>query len=283
MFERHHYNRSIAIELKSADKAFMVEFIKFSVEYKAEKPEQYEPHTDGRHYTWDTQDAWHNRLRWLSHRTIQNHLRDIRESGLVHAEQLSPDNRDRTLYYTINDECYYKMEQMHNAEFASSTTQNLRSLNTQNLRDVPSNNLTKNLTKNTRRRANELHKSCVPFDETMANEWMTWAKTMSPNGRFNLTAFANAIMKMRTKFELSEQQITFMLEWIKADDFWAKNAISPASLLKPSPSDPSVSKLDRVISSIKARKKSKSERVMESILRTESEVLPDDYNPLRLT
>lgn len=97
-------------------------------------------------------------------------------------------------------------------------------------------------------------------------------KTMSPNGRFNQIGFANAIMKMRTKHDMTEEMISYMLTWIKADDFWAKNALSPASLLKPSPSNPDITKLDRVISSIKSRKKTQSEKVYDAVLEAEKEL-----------
>ena len=175
-------------------------------------------------------------------------------------------------YYELREQ----IEQMHPALNASSDVAKDAPLMRRNAPLVHTNTLTKTLTK---KDTDTLHKKCIWFDEQMGGAWLNFAKAQSPAGRFNKNKFAEAIMRMRTKFSMTEDQIAYMLTWIKSDQFWAKIAISPASLLKPSKSNPDITKLEQVIISIKSRKKSKSERVMDSILRTETEV---GYNPLEL-
>ena len=282
MFEIHHYNRSIAIELKSPDKAFMVEFIKWSIEYKKDQEDQ-KPQADGRYYTWDTYQTWQNRMPWLSLRSIASYLKDIRDSGLVKAAHLSQNQFDRTLFYTINYESYRKMCEMHLADFASSDNAEFAQSNVQDLPVLLTKTLTNTLTKTHTRRVIELHKNCIPFDEEIAAQWLDHAKSITPNGRYNKIGFANAIMKIRTKQSMSEDQIRYLLNFIKADDFWKTRATSPEALFKKSKADSALTKLDQVVKAIMGRKKTKSERVMESILRTEASVMADDYDPLRLT
>lgn len=78
---------------------------------------------------------WVSQFPFWSERTIWQVLKSLRKSDLLVAEMLSPDKRDRTLWYTIN---YEKLEAltMQAAEVASSIPQELRDASLQKLRDV---------------------------------------------------------------------------------------------------------------------------------------------------
>lgn len=78
---------------------------------------------------------WVEQFPFWSERTIWHILKSLRKSELLRAEMLSPDKRDRTLYYTID---YEKVETvtMQAAEVASSIPQELRDASLQKLRDV---------------------------------------------------------------------------------------------------------------------------------------------------
>jgi hypothetical protein len=275
MFEIYQFKPAIALALNSSDKAFIVEFIRWSVLYKAEKPEQYSA-VEGKFYTWDTQDAWQIRMPWLSTKTIWRHMKALRDMGLIEAEPLSPDRHDRTLSYTINFEMYGQIVNMHLVKMSKSDLVKMSISSSSECPNLHTNTHTKTLTKTL-----SPHKDLTPFDSVMAKRWLDYNRVKAPNGRFNELKFAEAMMKMRTKFQMSEQDIEGLLNWIQNDDFYNKISPSPVGLLRKSPSDPDLTKLEVVIKQIVGRKKSKSERVMDSILKTEGDIEPD-YNPLRL-
>ena len=110
----------------------------------------------------------------------------------------------------------------------------------------------------------------------MSKQWLSFAKSKSPNGRFTEIAFAEAINKMRLKFHLTEQQIEFMLNWIRNDDFWCTNALSPVSLLKKSKSCPEITKLEQVINRIKARKKTEKEKLYDAAMKFDADLKAEE-------
>lgn len=70
------------------------------------------------------------------------------------------------------------------------------------------------------------------FDRQMADKWMAFSKEQIPTGRFNLLQFQVAIARMRHDFNLDQEKIEQLLEWIRHDDFWSTNAISPMESLR---------------------------------------------------
>lgn len=287
MFEKYIYDAGLANALKCPNKAFMVEYMIWSIESKQGRKFEHAV-KDGKHYMWDSQKDWQARLPWVQERTIRKYLNELRAIGLVEAEHLALLARDRTLYYRVNMEKYKELrsgkqiplirQKVPHASGKKCRMQPAKSAacNRQKVPDVLiTNTHTKTHTKTP-------HKKCIPFDLTMAKRWLDYNKVKSPNGKFNELKFAEAIMKMRTRFSMAERNIEEMLTWIQQDDFWGKISPSPVGLLRKSPSEPDLTKLEQVLKQIMGRKKSKSERVMESIIKNEREVDPD-YNPLRLT
>ena len=282
---------ALAVALKSADKALIIESVIWSIADKKNKKFYDHCHHEGRWYMWDTYEQWHQKMPWLAQSTIRKYIASLRKDGWLLTANLAKDPRDRTLFYTVDQT---KIDEAYMAFFAKSMCSTVADEAAQSehistatgvaaeasigVADLLPINLTKNQTKTLTRKS-----SYTDFDYGMAKLWHNYAKSISPNGRFVEIKFAEAIMKMRTKFSMTEDQIEYMLKWIKDDEFWCNKAISPASLLKASKAMPEITKLEQIILAITARKKTKSEKVMESILATEAEVMdPNWKSPLEI-
>ena len=280
--------RGLAKALKCPNKAMIIQHMVWSIKDKEGKPFYEKYQRDGEYYMWNTHDEWHQLMPWLGHSTIRKHLAELKNDGWIFTCNLSETPTDRTIYYTVDMVKYTsaldifgftmcsdlavpsaRIEHMHLLESSSSICSNLADV-------LITKNHTKNHTKNIP------HKKCIPFDFDIAKRWLDYNKIKSPKGKFNENKFAEAIMRMRTRISYSEQYIESLFKWMLQDHFYSKLSPSPAGLLKPSPSNPDLTKLEVMAIHYEGRKKSKSERVMDSILKNESEVEPD-YNPLRLT
>lgn len=81
---------------------------------------------------------------------------------------------------------------------------------------------------------NQARKKTPPpsaFDLRLAQDWAAHASSKAPHLRPDPTKYADAIRKLREKVGLTEAQVEETLAWIRQSDFWAANALSPASLL----------------------------------------------------
>ena len=68
------------------------------------------------------------------------------------------------------------------------------------------------------------------YDEEIYNKWKDWAVTQSTTVKPNLKNWCETFRKLREIDKISFEQITSLLEFIKTDKFWSRNAISPVSL-----------------------------------------------------
>ena len=258
----------LAKALGNSDKALIVEIIAYSERTKIQKG-TYTPH-QSRFYMWETLNGWHKKLSWLSKKTVQRYLNDLRELGWIYADSLG-NGGDKTLYYAVNLAWYTaalegdtKSIPVVKKSFSCSQSDLLiRS-------ECPNASI---LTKiHTKIHTKSPHKDCIPFDLSMAKRWLDYCKIKSPNGKFNELKFAEAIMRYRTKFSLTEQMIEDLLTWIQQDDFWNKLSPSPVGLLRKSPSEPDLTKLEQVIKQIMGRKKTQSEKVFETAQKIAAEI-----------
>lgn len=111
------------------------------------------------------------------------------------------------------------------------------------------------------------------FDRQLGQEWFDWSKQQRPKGKFKLDKFVEAISRFRySPYDLTEQQIRFVFDFIRGDEFWSANALSPDRLRAKSKSNPDLTKLDQIILALKRRKKSRSERTIEVAASIEHEV-----------
>ena len=102
------------------------------------------------------------------------------------------------------------------------------------------------------------------FDDQLADKWLDHANDLSSSRtNYSRDAFRLAICKMREVHKLDHGKIAHVLDFVSTDDFWKGKALSPVSLLKPSKSDPSITKLEQIIRSIKFKPKSKADKTRD--------------------
>ncbi len=70
------------------------------------------------------------------------------------------------------------------------------------------------------------------FDQSVAKEWMSFAKEVVPYGRFDELQFQVAIVKMREIYKLDHPKIKQLLSWCQESNFWRDKSYSPVGLLK---------------------------------------------------
>jgi hypothetical protein len=244
------FDRRVASALKCPNKAFIVEFVKWSCEQKEQRAKEH-PHEptvtkDGQFYMWDTFDAWHARMPWLSIRTIKTYVADLRQKGWIKAEHLSSNKSDRTLYYAINTDMY---AECRNCTIDVSAQPDDRICTIDSAETAPSddaeialssspNTLTKIHTKSpppSEKPAPSKQKRYEPEDKQLAAEWHEYATFEMPwhdaPASWSIHKFAQEIAKVKRVMKISHNGLEELLAFVRQDDFWSKNALSPASLL----------------------------------------------------
>lgn len=91
---------------------------------------------------------------------------------------------------------------------------------------------------------------------------MPWC---AANGRWTAEGFAQDIAKLKAKTDLNDHGVREVLEFIRGDEFWIKNAISPASLLGKSRNG--IRKIDNLLLSMRSSKPMKA-AIKESKIQT---------------
>lgn len=86
-------------------------------------------------------------------------------------------------------------------------------------------------------------------DLELAQDWIRWVQETDPHLKLNPQACAEAIRKAREHRNMEDHHIRNVWEWIKQDDFWAKNCLSPVSLLAKSKAN-GLKRIDNIMASI---------------------------------
>jgi hypothetical protein len=86
---------------KSADKAFMIEYMAWSIDYKRVNKVKICFHNE-QYWMWNTHDAWAKLMPWVSKRSIRRYLEDLKEAGFIKTARLSEDSWDAKLFYTLD-------------------------------------------------------------------------------------------------------------------------------------------------------------------------------------
>lgn len=100
----------------------------------------------------------------------------------------------------------------------------------------------------------EVSVSQNPFDLKIGNDWVEFAKTKLSGKstlKINTKAYINAIRLMREQDGLSERKIQLLFDFIRKDEFWGKNGISPVRIR--SRDSDGISKCDRILSRLNPR------------------------------
>jgi hypothetical protein len=284
MFIKYQFDPKIATYLNSAEKAFIVEFIAWSIKSKTESAtnssfgkENYAScYHEGDYYMWDTYDTWKARMPWMSVRTLKRYISDLKDEGLIKTAFLHPDPRNRTMYYTIDFDKYVSIATCENDTPQGA---NLSPLKVTDLHFLPSNTHTNTHTKSTPSPNGEaplsssdqssvIKDKTTDFQKALALEWIEHAKKHQPwnEKRFKVEKYADGIRRIQNSIKVSDEHMTEMLRWIKQDQFWCDKAISPMSLL--SKSKNGLRKLDNVLTAMKPKsvnKRIKIEQTMKDL------------------
>ena len=153
MFEKYQFDPKICKAVGCPNKAFIIEFILWSINDKEEKsksnPKAYSHlYHEGRWFMWDTHEAWNERLPWLSLRTIKKYMADLKASGWIITAKLGV-KEDRTLFYSVNKQKYAQCRSCthHSAEPALSECRTCTMVGADSALSSLSNTLTKTPTK----------------------------------------------------------------------------------------------------------------------------------------
>ena len=107
----------------------------------------------------------------------------------------------------------------------------------------------------------------TPDDKQLAKQWFDRANELTPKSKYSLEKFEEALCRIRFDYKFTSDHLVQIFEFIKEDDFWRHNVVSPTSLLKPSKSEPEITKLMQVVRSLKNKPKTEEELLEESFAR----------------
>ena len=107
----------------------------------------------------------------------------------------------------------------------------------------------------------------TPDDKQLAKQWFDRANELTPKSKYSLEKFEEALCRIRFDYKFTSDHLVQIFEFIKEDDFWKHNVVSPTSLLKPSKSEPEITKLMQVVRSLKNKPKTEEELLEESFAR----------------
>lgn len=96
---------TIAVTL-GLHEAIVLQQIHYWVQHNTKLGKHYH---DGRCWTYNTYEQWQEQFPWWSRRTIQRIISDLRGAGLVLCGNYNRHKYDRTLWYTIDYDAFYKM------------------------------------------------------------------------------------------------------------------------------------------------------------------------------
>src|SRR6476659_3690427 len=103
-FDKLWFRHEDAVALGSADKAIILEFIRWSCHYKeSEEEPNTKYHMDGHWWMQDSFEAWCKRMPWLSLRTIKTYFTDLHTAGFIDKKTVgkSRGGRDPNFYRAI--------------------------------------------------------------------------------------------------------------------------------------------------------------------------------------
>lgn len=69
-----------------------------------------------------------------------------------------------------------------------------------------------------------------PCDLHLATRWLEHAKSITPHIKADLHKWADAVRLIREQDKLTLDEVTKLFEWVKDDEFWSRNALSPQAV-----------------------------------------------------
>lgn len=98
---------TLARALKNSDQAIMVDQL---LNWQQEEARINDPEAfhDGAWWVYMPIRAWQEQLSWISERTIQRHLKELNELGLIRIGDFNRYRYDRTRWYTVDEQALEK-------------------------------------------------------------------------------------------------------------------------------------------------------------------------------
>lgn len=275
-FDKLFFRHDEAVALGSADKAIILEFVRWSCHFKeADANREYLTSRyfhDGNWWMQDSQEAWLERLPWLSIRTFQRYVNDLCDVGLL--------IRIRNGRTTGRDPNFYRADP--NCQFVTNTlTANLTPPSCQFDRYVDANladtSLSKNHTKNQLRSVEpggsdlslDIKLKPKKYDDedlAIAEAWLEYAlgemRWKKPHSSWTKETFAKDLAKIRRVTGMTHDGLRELLAFVRKDSFWMDKALSPIGLLKKNATGST--KIDNIL--LQATKKErKNDKIMAMI------------------
>ena len=98
---------TLARVLKNSDQAIMVDQL---LNWQQEKARINDPEAfhEGAWWVYMPIRAWQEQLSWISERTIQRNLKELKELGLIRIGNFNPNRYDRTRWYAVDEQALEK-------------------------------------------------------------------------------------------------------------------------------------------------------------------------------
>jgi hypothetical protein len=87
-----------------------------------------------------------------------------------------------------------------------------------------------------------------PFDAVLADKWVSFAKGLAPHLRLRVPDCVDTFRKLRELDGFTEDQLEALFVFVRQDDFWRPNALSPIGLRKPSKNG--LRKIDNILAAM---------------------------------
>jgi len=93
---------------------------------------------------------------------------------------------------------------------------------------------------------------CNTLYSDLAGRWLEFAKSRAPHLKFKIEEFADGIEHVCRNTPITFDQLSAVFDFIRQDDFWQKNALSPRGLMKRSDRN-GLRKIDNILTRFKEK------------------------------
>ncbi len=94
---------SIARALNSDRQAYFLQQVRYWITINKKKPLNQHYYNDGRWWMYNTLDDWHEQFPWLSVRTIQRIIKELKLKGILITGNYNKKKYDKTIWYSIDE------------------------------------------------------------------------------------------------------------------------------------------------------------------------------------
>ncbi len=94
---------SIARALNSDRQAYFLQQVRYWINTNKKKPRNKHYYNDGRFWMYNTLDDWHKQFPWLSVRTIQRIINELKLRGILITGNYNKVKYDKTVWYSIDE------------------------------------------------------------------------------------------------------------------------------------------------------------------------------------